>query len=266
MTTEPTNPEAAPEILPCPFCGNPEPIESTIGINTCILCCGIELPLGRWNRRPPAESAASARDAESGQPDIILSEYYRMGRELRVTQDALTAAKARIAAAEERAQKAEAEVASLQRRLNALPADWLEDSSLETWFPMTAAELAELRARLSESEQSRELTCQAGHILADQIRTLKSDIEGFRKWQRETEIERDAARASEQRLRSDLESARKWITRYVPESFADHACAQCRPNSEILIEGFVCEFHKALAATPAEPAAPATAAGGEDAK
>ena len=28
-----------------------------------------------------------------------------------------------------------------------LPADWFEDSSLETWFPLTAEELARLKAQ-----------------------------------------------------------------------------------------------------------------------
>lgn len=44
----------------------------------------------------------------------------------------------------------------LKRRLSVLPGDWEKDSSLETWFPISADELkrlraenAELRARLS---------------------------------------------------------------------------------------------------------------------
>jgi len=35
-------------------------------------------------------------------------------------------------------------VAGLERRLASLPADWSRDSSLETWFPMTAKRLADL--------------------------------------------------------------------------------------------------------------------------
>ncbi|MFV8925394.1 hypothetical protein ABQ431_03740 [Serratia fonticola] len=40
--------------------------------------------------------------------------------------------------------------AELQKKLAALPADWSKDSSLETWFPLTAEKLAELEQRLQQ--------------------------------------------------------------------------------------------------------------------
>lgn len=53
-----------------------------------------------------------------------------------------------------------AKFASLQRKLDALPADWSEDSSLATWFPITAkrhaaliAEVAKLRETLADALQ-----------------------------------------------------------------------------------------------------------------
>jgi hypothetical protein len=40
-------------------------------------------------------------------------------------------------------------VAELEAELATLPAVWREDSSLETWFPLTAEELKRLRAELA---------------------------------------------------------------------------------------------------------------------
>lgn len=40
--------------------------------------------------------------------------------------------------------------AELEQRLATLPADWSKDSSLETWFPLSAARLAELERRLQQ--------------------------------------------------------------------------------------------------------------------
>lgn len=47
------------------------------------------------------------------------------------------------------------------------------------------------------------------------------------------------------RLRDDLNQAYKFIA-YNSESFGgDWACERCHQNSEILIDGFVCAYHKA---------------------
>lgn len=43
------------------------------------------------------------------------------------------------------ARELERELNEANAKLSRLPADWFEDSSLETWFPFTAKELAELR-------------------------------------------------------------------------------------------------------------------------
>src|SRR5690606_9397861 len=56
---------------------------------------------------------------------------------------------------EERDQLAAA-LAAAQQRIACLPADWREDSSLETWFPITAEEIESLRtenARLREDAE-----------------------------------------------------------------------------------------------------------------
>jgi len=44
------------------------------------------------------------------------------------------------------------ELARLQEKLSRLPADWEVDSSLETWFPFSAEELARLRSELAQAE------------------------------------------------------------------------------------------------------------------
>ena len=47
-------------------------------------------------------------------------------------------------------------------------------------------------------------------------------------------------------LRQQVEKFAKWITQ-CGVSRPDYACAMCRPRSEMLIEGFVCTYHEAVA-------------------
>lgn len=47
-------------------------------------------------------------------------------------------------------------------------------------------------------------------------------------------------------LLAELERAQKWIA-HRGNGLPDHACAQCVPHSDILIEGFVCAYHTAIA-------------------
>lgn len=49
-----------------------------------------------------------------------------------------------------REQELEAELESLRKRVDGLPADWTKDSSLETWFPFTAQELKRYRDALAQ--------------------------------------------------------------------------------------------------------------------
>lgn len=150
-----------------------------------------------------------------------------------------SAHEAALQSAEERAQRAEADLGRMTRKRDEQKTGW--EYSL-TQCEKKEAELADLRARLAERDKPLQLSLEAAAKNAD---------------------ERDQSRANVARLRADLAAARKWITRYVPEDFADHACAQCRPHSEILINGFACEVHKALAATPAEPAVEISKGGDE---
>ncbi len=43
-----------------------------------------------------------------------------------------------------------------------------------------------------------------------------------------------------------LERWAKWIVNNPPYIGGDHACAECYPNSEILVPGFRCVYHEAL--------------------
>lgn len=49
-----------------------------------------------------------------------------------------------------------AALAAAQQRIACLPADWREDSSLETWFPFTAKQLAAAQQRIAELERELE--------------------------------------------------------------------------------------------------------------
>ena len=42
------------------------------------------------------------------------------------------------------------ELAALKAREDRLPADWFTDSSLETWFPLTAEELHRAKERIND--------------------------------------------------------------------------------------------------------------------
>ena len=46
--------------------------------------------------------------------------------------------------------------------------------------------------------------------------------------------------------RADAEQIAKWMTSH-SEHVTNHACRECLPNGEILIDGFVCAWHKAIA-------------------
>lgn len=41
----------------------------------------------------------------------------------------------------------------------------------------------------------------------------------------------------------------RWIAQHKLSYFADWACAQCVPHSDMLVKGFVCCYHEALALT-----------------
>jgi len=44
----------------------------------------------------------------------------------------------------------------------------------------------------------------------------------------------------------DLLDLAKWIVNHPPKYGGDHACRDCFPNSEIIKDGFVCGYHKAV--------------------
>lgn len=48
--------------------------------------------------------------------------------------------------------------------------------------------------------------------------------------------------------RAALERANKWIVGHAASASFDWACAECAPASEILVAGFKCVYHEALAA------------------
>ena len=77
----------------------------------------------------------------------------------------------------------------------------------------------------------------------------------------QTTRERDEARAEVARLKAELDDADRYLLQVgtgrwrndgEPDS-RDHACAQCVPHSDMLVEGFVCAFHRAKARQALEP-------------
>ena len=68
-------------------------------------------------------------------------------------------------------------------------------------------------------------------------------------------IEAAPALLSELReARAVLARAQKWIVSHKDDDFlGDHACKQCHPQSDILVDGFACAFHEALRDTMPEP-------------
>ena len=84
-------------------------------------------------------------------------------------------------------------IADLRARIDAMPADWSHDSSLETWFPYTAQELADLRAevealkaaaaeaetraRIKEVSTIREWATQQGtSVISERFRTYLIEL------------------------------------------------------------------------------------------
>ena len=70
------------------------------------------------------------------------------------------------------------------------------------------------------------------------------------------ECAKNEARDAYEALRQQLEAAQKDAERFAktlakdnPLGSDDWACAQCHPNSDILIPGFICAVHAAIAAT-----------------
>ena len=47
-------------------------------------------------------------------------------------------------------------------------------------------------------------------------------------------------------LQRELAEARAYIIRNHNSDYKDYACAQCDPDGEIVVPGFVCQFHKAV--------------------
>jgi hypothetical protein len=65
----------------------------------------------------------------------------------------------------------------------ALPADWFTDSSLETWFPLTAQELAETKSRLSAMRESYERVSELAENLTAALRAIANA--NYREWEPE---------------------------------------------------------------------------------
>jgi hypothetical protein len=55
-------------------------------------------------------------------------------------------------------------------------------------------------------------------------------------------LERELSAVTEQRDRLAA-----WIVNNPPKYGGDHACAECYPHSDCLVDGFVCGFHTATA-------------------
>lgn len=65
---------------------------------------------------------------------------------------------------------------------------------------------------------------------------------------RELHVLRQKASGQREHLANlDNERARmaKWILEHLPESYRDHACAQCVPTGPMIVKGFVCVVHRA---------------------
>jgi hypothetical protein len=65
-----------------------------------------------------------------------------------------------------------AEIGEMAQKLLSLPADWTEDSSLETWFPFTAEELKRIKEENEEYKESFDLR-------------WKADMRAIKMWQKD---------------------------------------------------------------------------------
>jgi len=121
-----------------------------------------------------------------------------------------------------------------RKYIDSLPANWHEDSSLETWFPFTAQELAALRLRLEEAERER----------AEWEAVAKSTHDEMQK-ERECRVaNQDAVRASESRQRV-LEQALRWALDHLKKfvTITQDGSAYIRGTGTELA-GFAAKFHE----------------------
>ena len=75
-----------------------------------------------------------------------------------------------------------AERDALRAEVDSLPAKWLEDSSLKTWFPLTAEEIDRLRAKLAELEDADLVTERTIADLEAKLAEREAEIELLRAW------------------------------------------------------------------------------------
>jgi len=66
---------------------------------------------------------------------------------------------------------------------------------------------------------------------------------GIYDWQEKHIAEQDARIAE---LTAEVEQMASWIVRH-GQKVTDHACADCLPGGEILVHGFRCGWHAAIA-------------------
>jgi hypothetical protein len=84
----------------------------------------------------------------------------------------------------------------------ALPADWFTDSSLETWFPLTAQELTETKRQLSAMRESYERVSELATILTAALRSIANA--NYREWEPELANPADFVRWAQSIARGTL--------------------------------------------------------------
>ena len=94
-----------------------------------------------------AESRPESVESERAMNAILTADVERLERELAEARVEIDGPRNRCPQCDH----LRLEIGEARRQLNALPANWLKDSSLETWFPITAMKLEDLQAERDEA-------------------------------------------------------------------------------------------------------------------
>lgn len=106
------------------------------------------------------------------------------------------------------------EVERLTAKLSALPADWFEDSSLETWFPLTAEQMESMKVDVERLTRERAEETERIEFLRAQVQDLVEAFEEAKGKAEKVTRERDQAQAACAEMRQVVEANHKWHQNY----------------------------------------------------